>query len=198
MRAFKRPDAIPIGDAATRLGCSVRTLQRIAKEGRISFVRRGRYAYVLREDLARLEVDGHTEWLVDRLCGADADSMLVAEWFRNWIELQRLSNHASDHSQTESAVTAAEHVIEHDGTRPMAEYGVTDLAASLESSGLTAGEALGLRILARWPGGGTLLSAYRTAARSLVGWTSPPDAPPSRKGRLRSGPAADHDHDPQG
>lgn len=36
VRAFKRPEFLPIAEAASRLGCSVRTLQRLARDGRIS------------------------------------------------------------------------------------------------------------------------------------------------------------------
>ena len=85
-----------IAEAASRLGCSVRTLQRLARDGRISFVRRGRCAFVLREDLARLEVGGRTDWLVNRLADSAAESMRVAEWFRHWIELQRLLPDSSE------------------------------------------------------------------------------------------------------
>lgn len=170
MRAFRRPELLPIAEAASRLGCSVRTLQRFAREGRISYVRRGRFAFVLREDLARLEVGGRTDWLVARLADAAGDSMRVAEWFRHWIELQRIACHPSPEHQIQWEVVAAEHVIEQHGERSMAEYGVGDLAEALNSSGLPPEAALGLRILSRGPSSTRLLDAYRDTLRSLLGW----------------------------
>lgn len=187
MRAFNRPECIPIAEAASRLGCSVRTLQRIARDGGISFIRRGRFAHVLREDLARLEVDGRTGWLVARLAGPGADAMRVAEWFRQWGELQRLIAASADDAQLQPSLLAADHVIEQDGERSMSEYLAAELEATLDSSDLQDEQAIGLRVLARWPGSMRLLDAYRSALRALVGWQSPPEDPPGRLGRLRSG-----------
>lgn len=187
MRAFKRPELIPIAEAAKRLGCSVRTLQRIARDGGISFVRRGRFAHVLREDLSRLEVDGRTDWLIARLAGPEADDMLVGEWFRQWMELQRLVSHGSPAGDLQASLAVAEFIIEQDGGRTMSQYGVGDLATTLESSELVSEQAIGLRILAHWPGSPPLLTAYRAALRSLAGWSSPVERPSGRRGRARNG-----------
>lgn len=187
VRAFRRPEFIPLAEAASRLGCSIRTLQRNARDGAISFVRRGRYAYVMREDLARLEVDGHTDWIVARLSGDSAESMRVAEWFRHWGELQRLVIARPEDAELQSSLLAADHVIERDGPRAMADYLVADLADALESSDLAAEDAIGLRILAAWPRSPRLLDAYRDALRSLIGWQPTPKAPTGRLGRLRNG-----------
>lgn len=187
VRAFRRPEFIPLAEAASRLGCSIRTLQRIARDGGISFVRRGRFAHVMREDLARLEVDGRTDWLVARLSGDSAESMRVAEWLRQWSELQRLVTASAEDAALQSSLLAAEHVIERDGLRSMADYRVVDLAAALGSSDLAAEDAIGLRILAAWPRSPRLLDAYREALRALVGWQPTPEAPTGRLGRLRNG-----------
>lgn len=186
MRAFNRPGFIPIAEAAVRLGCSVRTLQRIAREGRVSFLRRGRFAFILREDLFRLEVDGRTDWLVARLSGPEADSMRVAEWFRHWIEMQRIAAPAAVDADRESSFAAADHVIEQDGDRSMAEYRVADLAETLQSLASPVDQAVGLRVLASWPGSPRLVDAYREAARVLVGWQDSLNLHNSRKRRGRA------------
>lgn len=195
MKAFQRPEFIPLAEAASRLGCSIRTLQRMARDGRISFVRRGRFVHVLRENLARLEVDGRTDWLVARLAGPDAESMRVAEWFRQWIQLQRLASPADVGTDLESSLAAAEHVIEQDGDRSMGDYRVSDLAETLQASGLAVDQAIGLRMLAHWPGSPRLLEAYREALRSLAGWQSPPEKPSGRRRRPGNGRLASRDGD---
>lgn len=187
MRALKRPEFVPIAEAASRLGCSVRTLQRIARDGGISFVRRGRFSHVLREDLARLEVDGRTDWVVNRLVGPGAESMRVAEWFRQWIELQRLMGPTAVGIDLKSSVAAAEHVIEQDGDQSMVDYRVSDFTETLNGSGLAADQAIGLRLLAHWPGSPRLLEAYREVLRSLAGWQSPPENPSGRRRRAGNG-----------
>jgi len=80
------PELISVHDAASLLGCSLRTLQRHRNEGRIEFIRRGREKFCVREEVELLAGGDRTEVIAARLLAPECDAMLANEWFRRWAE----------------------------------------------------------------------------------------------------------------
>lgn len=80
---------VSLRDTALLVGCSLRTLQRYQRQGRLRFVQRGRWKYCLQEDIDGLLNGSRVRSLAAKLDADDAANWPVRKWFAAWVDLRR-------------------------------------------------------------------------------------------------------------
>lgn len=179
-----RPKSVflSLKETAAIVGCSLRTLQRYQRQGRLRFVQRGRLKYCLQEDVDRLLAGGRNDAMSIRLDGVDAPSWTARKWFATWVEFRREIDRDDGVALRHDEILAA--VDQTFGVAKMAEVAVADLERLLHVTATRLGSgrlphswqvALGSRtpvdldLIAIMPAAMLLVDARRLLRRALQG-----------------------------
>lgn len=166
--ARQKPVLISVHDSAAMLGCTLRTLQRYRRAGRIAFIRKGAHRYCIREEIELLAAGDRTEWLAIQLLSPESDELTAHDWFARWADLQdRLARAAGTSIDPRPLLRAVEQRI---GRRRMDSVTVGDLHGAIASLDPSTQQAfIGMLALAGLPASIGLLEARRRIAVAFSG-----------------------------
>jgi hypothetical protein len=166
--ARQKPVLVSVHDSAEMLGCTLRTLQRYRRAGRIAFVRKGQHRYCIREEIELLCASDRTEWLAIQLLAPESDGLTANDWFARWADLQdRLARADGTYVESKPLLREVERSF---GGRRMDSVTVGELRgaiAVLDAS--TRVTFIGLLALAGLPDSFGLLEARRRIAVAFSG-----------------------------